>query len=125
MTSVDSRATVSAAAPARGLGPGRSAAALAAASAVVHLLQVTTDSLGALVMAAMALACLPCARHLWRSPTRSTWGVTAALDAGMLTVHGQMLAVTHHHTATPSLMWLGLALVGGQLFLAGVAVLRR
>ena len=70
----------------------RAAALLAVASAGVHLLLVSSTSLGSAVMAAMALACLPCAWHLWRSPSGSVWALTALVDAGMLAVHAPMLA---------------------------------
>ena len=112
----------------RALTLGRTAAVLAAASAAVHLLQVSGASLGSLVMAAMALACLPCAWHLWRSPTPSVWGTTAALDAAMLLVHATLMAGTphaHHVVGAGGAMWLGTTLVVGQLVLAASALLRR
>jgi hypothetical protein len=105
----------------------RSAAVLAIASAVVHLLLVNSSSLGTAVMAAMALACLPCAWHLWRSPSSAVWAMTAGVDAGMLAVHAPMLATPSHHGAgaPASLMWLGVSLVVSQLALAAAAALRR
>jgi hypothetical protein len=111
------------------VGLGRVAAVLAVASAGVHLLLLDAASLGSLVMVAMAAACLPCAWHLWRSPTAAVWGTTAAIDATMLVLHAQMLAPAaghaHHGGGTGSLMWLGLALVAVQLGIAGTAALRR
>src|SRR5881275_2829528 len=109
---------------------GKVAAGFALASAVVHLLLLDAASLGSIVMVGMALACLPCAWHLWRHPTRGVWGMTAAVDAGMLVLHAQMLTtVTHHAPGAPAaqhgLMWTGLGLVTSQLALAGVAALRR
>ena len=105
--------------------PGRAAALLALGSAVVHLLLVDAGTLGSLAMLGMALVCLPCAWHLWRSPTGSTWAATAGLDAAMLVLHAQMLApgAAHAHAAdpAPTLMWLGLGLVAAQLALAAVA----
>ena len=59
------------------LGLGRSAAVLALASAAVHVLLFDASSTGSLAMAGMALACLPCAWHLWRAPTPGVWGMTA------------------------------------------------
>jgi hypothetical protein len=105
----------------------RTAAVLAVGSAVTHLLLVSSSSLGTAVMAAMALACVPCAWHLWRSPTGAVWALTAAVDLGMLAVHAPMLATTgHHHTApATSLMWFGVGLVVGQLVLAAAAAVRR
>ncbi|MGY1858098.1 hypothetical protein [Modestobacter sp. SYSU DS0290] len=114
----------------RALALGRVAAGLAVTSAAVHLLLVD-GSLGSLVMVLMAAACLPCAWHLWRSPTGSVWRFTALVDAAMLVLHAQMLGGpsghTHvHHAAGPgALMWLGLGLVGAQLLLAGLAAVRR
>ena len=112
------------------LGLGRAAAVLALASAAVHLALVDAASLGSLLMVGMAAACLPCAWHLWRSPTGAVWGMTAALDAAMLVAHAQMLAGSSahlHHSGTTAgaAMWLGVALVAAQLLLAGAAALRR
>jgi hypothetical protein len=109
---------------------GRVAAGLALASAVVHLLLVDVNSLGSLVMVGMALACLPCAWHLWWHATPGVWGTTAAVDAGMIVLHLPMLATVTHHasgaqSAPHSLMWAGLAIVTSQLALAGAAALRR
>ena len=113
--------TTAVAASVRAPGLGRVAAGLALGSAVVHLLLVDATSLGALVMAGMALACLPCAAHLWRAPTGAVWGVVAAVDAAMLAPHAQMLAGAHHPASAAPLMWLGLGLVVMQLAVAGAA----
>jgi hypothetical protein len=112
-------------------GLGRIAAVVALASAVVHVLSVTTSSLGSLAMAGMALACLPCAWHLWRAPTVSVWALTALLDLGMVALHAPMgvtasghihgVAAGHVHGARP--MWLALALVAGSLVLSTVAMI--
>ena len=110
------------------LALGRVAAVLALCSALVHLLLLDAGSMGSVVMVGMAAACLPCAWHLWRSPTGSVWRVTAGVDAAMLVLHVQLLDAgenMHHAAAPSSLMWLGLALVSGQLVLAGAAALRR
>jgi hypothetical protein len=111
------------------LALGRVAAALTAASAVVHVLQATATSLAALVMALMAVACLPCAWHLWRSPTASVWGLTALLDVTMLLLHLQLLAdgtpQGHHAGSAGGLMWTGLALAAGSLSVSAVALIRR
>jgi len=111
------------------LALGRVAAVLAVSAALVHLLLVD-GSLGSVAMVLMAAACLPCAWHLWRSPTASVWRFTALVDAAMLVLHAQLLGGSpgHGHAAgTPQggLMWLGLGLVGGQLVIAGTAALRR
>lgn len=113
----------------RALALGRVAAGLALASALVHLLLLDAGSLGSAVMVLMALGCLPCAWHLWRAPSAPVWRATALVDAAMLVLHLQMLGgSTAHagmHHSPGSLMWLGLALVGGQLALAAAAMLRR
>ena len=110
------------------LALGRVAAVLALCSALVHLLLLDAESMGSVVMVGMAAACLPCAWHLWRSPTGSVWRVTAGVDAAMLVLHVQLMGSgehMHHAAAPSSLMWLGLALVSGQLVLAGAAAVRR
>jgi hypothetical protein len=110
------------------LALGRTAAGLAVASALAHLLLLDASSLGSLVMAAMAVACLGCARHLWRASTPLVWRLTAGLDAAMLLVHVQLLAgdgaVHAHHGGEPALLWLGLGLVGAQLLVVAVALRR-
>ena len=113
--------------PAARIVLARAAAVLALASAGVHLLLVSSSSLGTAVMAAMALACLPCAWHLWRSPSGAVWGVTALVDAGMLALHAPTTAGPIHHGtgSSPSLMWLGVGLIAAQLALAAVAALHR
>ncbi|MGY1841777.1 MULTISPECIES: hypothetical protein [unclassified Modestobacter] len=114
----------------RAIALGRVAALAAVASAAVHLL-LLDGSLGSLVMVGMAAACLPCAWRLWRNPTGSVWRFTALVDAAMLVLHAQLLggssghALMHHAAGPGALMWLGLGLVGAQLMLAGLAVVRR
>jgi hypothetical protein len=111
------------------LALGRVAAVLTAASAAVHVLLATATSLAALVMALMAAACLPCAWHLWRSPTTSTWRLTALLDVTMLLLHLQLLAGAgphgHHAGSGGGLMWTGLALATASLSVSAVALVRR
>jgi hypothetical protein len=116
----------------RALALGRVAAVLALASAAVHLLLLDARSLGSVVMVLMAAVCLPCAWHLWRSPTGSVWRVTAMVDAAMLVLHLQMLGTPEHAMPGMSaaghpdgLMWLGLGLVTAQLAAAALAAVRR
>ncbi len=116
--------------PRRGLAAARSTAGLVLASALIHLLLLDTSSLGVLAMAAMALACLPCAWHLWRSPTAGVWAVAATMDATMLVLHVQMVSApdaAHQHAGAAgraALVWLGAALVVTQLLVAGAKALR-
>jgi hypothetical protein len=105
---------------------GRLAAVLALGSASVHPLLLDTTSLGSLAMVGLALLCLPCAWHLWRSPSGRVWALAAAMDVAMLAVHTQLLAGSGHAGhGGPPLGWLALGLVTGQLALAGCAALRR
>jgi hypothetical protein len=96
-----------------------------------HSASAINASLGSVVMVRVAAACLPCAWHPWRNPTGSVWRFSALVDGAMLVLHAQMLGDSgghdhmHHVAAPSSLMWLGLALICGQLILAGAAALRR
>src|SRR3954469_24195716 len=96
------RMTSAVLAPARVPGLGRVAAGLAVGSALVHLLQVDGAALGSLLMAVMALPCLPCAWHLWRAPTPAVWGLTAAADAGMLLLHATLVSGDGMHAMHPA-----------------------
>ncbi|MGY1641819.1 hypothetical protein ACI782_11890 [Geodermatophilus sp. SYSU D00703] len=103
----------------RGAVAGRAAALLALTSAAVHLAGLDAASLTSLAAAGMGLACLPCAWHLWRSPTPAVWGTTVLLDLGMLAVHAPPAGHVHGAGGMP---WPVLWLVGGSLLL-GLAVL--
>ena len=114
----------------RSLALGRVAAVAALGSAAVHLVLLDGSSLSSVVMVLLAAACLPCAWHLWRSPTASVWRSTALVDAVMLVVHLQMLGepamdMPGMSSGPDPAMWLGLGLVAAQLSLAGAAALRR
>jgi hypothetical protein len=106
---------------------GRVAAILALASATLHLALLDASSLGSFAMVGMALACLPCAWHLWRGPTAGVWCMTAGLDVAMLLIHAQMLAgpammsMPGHSRRPSELLALGLGVVGAQLVLAAGA----
>lgn len=88
---------------------------LALASAAVHLPLLYASSFDSLVMLLMAAACLPCAWHLWRSPSASVWRFTAVADAAMLALHLQMPGGSGHEMAgmdpggpAGGPMWFGL-----------------
>ena len=110
------------------------AAALAIISAALHVGVVSAGQLAGWAMAAMAWACLYCAWHLWRRPSARVWGLTAAMDAGMLVLHVPMLFDGHgamtlhvHGPATSTggtapLMLLGLGVVLTQFAISGWAV---
>lgn len=103
---------------------GRFAAVLALVSASLHLLLLDASSLGSFAMVGMALACLPCAWHLWRSPTPGVWCMTAGLDVAMLLIHAQMLAgpgmasMPERGDRASELVVFGLGVVGAQLVVA-------
>jgi hypothetical protein len=110
---------------------GRVAAVLALTSAGVHATAVDTGSLTSLAMAGMALACLPCAWHLWRAPAPRVWGTTVLLDLGMLAVHAPGAAGTGGHVhgsvgtaqaGVPLVAQTGIVLVTASLLL-GLTVL--
>jgi hypothetical protein len=72
---------------------------LAAASAVLHgvMLGHAANPAMAVLMAAMIVACLYCARDLWLRGTLRTWCVVAVMNLAMVAVHLPMPA--HHHVA--------------------------
>lgn len=71
----------------------RTAAVAAAVSGVLHILMLGHGGLfWWLAMVAMALACFPCAGHLWRRPSLKSWMLLGAMNAGMVTIHLWMMA---------------------------------
>ncbi len=113
------------------------AALVAGASAGAHALALSGSTAAAptrlLVLAAMAMACLPCGLHLLLLPRRRAWVQLAAVSAAMLALHpfvagghgshGTPPAVTAAMTALPALA-LALALaalaLGARARRAGV-----
>lgn len=82
----------------------RVAALGAAASGLQHLVMLSQGHhLGAaLLMAAMAIVCLPCAGHLWRAASMRSWTMIAVMNAAMLATHLGMLAGNAAPTAAHS-----------------------
>ena len=77
---------------------GRRAFALVAVgSAVVHGLMLgrTNNAVLAVLVVAMAAACLYCARDLWKASSMRAWCVVAVMNLGMVAVHWS--APGHHH----------------------------
>jgi hypothetical protein len=78
---------------------GRVVGVLIAASVGLHLalsaVHWSASRSLATVTAVMALACLPCLRHLWRGPSPRDWLLTGVLAAVMLALHGPMLLTRH------------------------------
>ncbi|MEW1956973.1 hypothetical protein [Kineococcus sp. NPDC059986] len=80
----------------REVAVSRGAAVAGAVAAVLHVPLAVAHAGSSLVLAAgllvMSLACLPCAGHLWRSPSPRTWTVVAAVGTAVLLVHAALLA---------------------------------
>ncbi|GAA1139372.1 hypothetical protein [Nesterenkonia lutea] len=83
----------------------RTAAAGAGASGILHLLMLGHgDHLGwSMFMVAMAIVCLPCAGHLWRTASSRSWMLIGLMNAGMLAVHMWLLGSTPPGPAEPAL----------------------
>lgn len=116
---------------------GRTAAATGAVCVGVHVATAAGGGHGGALFAAasiaMAAACLPCVRALWRRPDLRVWRATGLMYGGMLFVHLLLLTAAHGqpgHAAHPGAgwtwaevgMWSGLALAGVQVALAGTAL---
>jgi hypothetical protein len=96
----------------------RSAAGAAAGCAAVHGLGLLAAPHAG--MALLSAACLLCAVHLWRQPSRPAWAAHVVLTTAMLAAHAPVVG---HHAATGLAVWAGpvaalLAVVA--LLLAGV-----
>ena len=77
----------------------RACAVLAAASAVLHAFMLThaVNTAMAVLMVAMVVGCLYCARDLWLRGTLRTWCVVALMNLAMIALH--LPAPVHHHVA--------------------------
>lgn len=89
----------------------RFVAALAAVSVVSHLAAAGTmghDAAGRAILVVMALGCVWCAWHLWRSASARAWVLSLAMYVGMVLTHElvpmalgspdqSMTAGGHHH----------------------------
>ena len=82
----------------------RAAAALALISAGLHAASLgghATSLTPRLVIAAMIVGCLFCARHLWVRGSHRDWGLVAIMNVGMIAVHAMMMRPesvgTNHH----------------------------
>lgn len=70
---------------------GRTGAFLTVASAVVHVAGLADPgSAHALIILAMAIGCLYCARHLWAEATATDWALVAIMNVGMIAAHQNM-----------------------------------
>jgi hypothetical protein len=97
----------------------RTAAVVATGCAALHLVDGATNVL----WTAIALACLPCAVHLWHRPGRGTWGLHVALCLVMAfhpVVAAVLPAAGDPHAHGPATGWTTAPalLAGLGLFLA-------
>ena len=69
----------------------------AASSAVLHAAMVGDVGMAAVavLVVAMAMACLYCARELWVAGSPRAWCIVAVMNLGMIAVHWSMPG--HHH----------------------------
>ena len=91
--------------PVRANAAGKVAALLALVCVAAHIPVLLTHLAlfpgTSLLMLALAVACVACARHLWTKPTIRDWSTAGVLAAGMLVLHA-MLMFSMTHTETTS-----------------------
>lgn len=80
-----------------------SAAGAAAGCAAVHRAALLAAPHAGTAL--LSAACLACAAHLWRQPSRAAWAVHVVLTTAMLAAHPSV--VTTHHAATGLAAWAG------------------
>jgi small-conductance mechanosensitive channel len=82
----------------------RACALLTASSAVLHgIAALHADMLAAAVlMSAMGIACLFCARELWMHGALRTWTLVAVMNIAMIAVHTPF-TTGHHHGGSVAL----------------------
>ncbi|MCV7356486.1 hypothetical protein [Mycolicibacterium fluoranthenivorans] len=101
----------------------RTCAVVAAGSAALHATMIghARTPVVAVLIVAMAAACLMCAYELWRGCGVRTWCVVAVMNLAMIAVHWSM--PTHHHGAAAPEQVSGLMTVATTVSLieAGVA----
>jgi NADH:ubiquinone oxidoreductase subunit K len=92
----------------------RACAALALSSAGLHaaMLGHSSNVVAGVLLAAMIVACVYCARDLWLRGTLRAWCVVGLMNIAMIAVHLPMPA--HHHD-------MHMAAVGQQSTLMGLA----
>jgi hypothetical protein len=120
--------------PSLGTGPGwaRAAAVLSVCCGLLHARLLTGAPVGwpGAVHAAVLLACVPCAVHLWRRPGRRAWGAHVLVTALMVGQHPLSVALapgTGGHLHAPAGWAVALAPLTAVLALgaAGLAGLHR
>ena len=92
----------------------RACAALALSSAGLHaaMLGHASNVVAGVLLAAMIIACVYCARDLWLRGSLRAWCVVGLMNIAMIAVHMPMPA--HHHG-------MHMAAMGGQSTLMGLA----
>lgn len=108
----------------------RMGAVLAATSAGLHaaMLGHAGTAVGAVLMAAMAAACLYCAYELWRRGTLRVWLTVGLMNLAMIALH--LPAPLHHHgpgsaAGSPSLLGLATLIAGAEVALAAAVLVYR
>jgi len=106
----------------------RACAALALSSAGLHaaMLGHASNVVAGVLLAAMIVACVYCARDLWMRGTLRAWCVVGLMNMAMIAVH--LPAPVHHHgvhtaaSQQPTLMMLATAIAAVEVTVA-IAVL--
>ena len=85
----------------------RACAVLALSSAGLHaaMLGHASNVVAGVLLAAMILACVYCARDLWTMGSSRAWCLVAVMNLGMIAVHWS--APGHHHTGVISTGLIG------------------
>jgi hypothetical protein len=80
---------------------------VAVGSAAVHGLMLgrSTNPALAILVVAMMVACLYCARDLWTLGSSRAWCLVAVMNLGMIAVHWS--APGHHHTGVITTVMIG------------------
>ncbi len=96
---------------------------LAVGSAGLHaaMLGHSPNVIAAGLLAVMIVACLYCARELWRDGTARAWVVVALMNMAMIALH--LPAPAHHHGAPNAAAPPAVALMAVATLLALVEVL--
>ena len=114
----------------------RACAVLAACSAVLHGITIahTETAAAAVLLAAMAVACLYCARELWLQSALRTWVLVAVMNIAMIAIHtpfasghqhggvADVATVPLHHS---TVMTLATALAAVEAVIATAVVYQR
>jgi hypothetical protein len=116
------------------VGSGRRLCAITGAcSAVMHLLMLDAiNNLGTqLLLAAMAMLCLYCARDLWQTDALRPWCAVALMNLAMIAAHWSLPHCDHTGTTgitagpasnTPSFMVAATVLAAGEAAVAAAVV---